>query len=214
MAVRVSSRSIENMASRPEQHTQRHENPMKRKDRYIPAPSTHRTEMKSSSEVVDVPEGEPDTMGIRQGLVFWGKLRFLNSRNYTGSLHLAQGTITPGDGSALRQAPSLRPPPTCLPDYNSSARRRGSSLNQPTNPLRPSYTPSSTSSSALRPSSPPCPTPREPMATASAAVAVPAQARARRPEEVTRVRSNTVKCRSGSMVVRPQISWCPEREAR
>jgi hypothetical protein len=148
-----------------------------------------------------------------QGLVFWGKLRSPNSRNYTGSLHLPRGTITSG-GSALRQAPSPRPSPTCLPDYNSSARRRGSSLNQPTNLSRLSYTPSSTNSSALRPSSPPCPTPREPMATASAAVAVPAQARARRPEEVTRVRSSMVKCRSGSMVVRPQISWCPEREAR
>ena len=163
--------------------------------------------------MVDVPEDVPDINGYSQGLVFWGKLRSPNSRNDTGSLHLPRGTITSG-GSALRQAPSLRSPPSCLPDYNSSARRRESSLNQPTNLSRPSYTPSSTSSSALRPSSPPCPTPREPMATASAAVAVPAQAKARRPEEVTRVRSSTVKCRSGSMVVRPQISWCPEREVK
>lgn len=171
-------------------------------------------DFESPSEVVDVREVVPDVIDTRQGLVFWGKLRFLNSRNDAGSLHLwLQEQLPPAEG-ALRQAPSLRPSPTCLPDYNSSARRRGPSLNQPTNLLRPSYTPSCTSSSALRPSSPPCPTPREPTATPSAAVAVPAQVRARRPEEVTRVRNSTAKCLSGSTVVRLQILWCPEREVK
>jgi hypothetical protein len=105
-------------------------------------------------------------------------------------------------------------PPPCLPDYNCSPEQRGSSLNRPTSPSRPSYTPSCTSSSARHPSYPPSQTPREPTATASAAVAVPVQARARRPEEVTRVRRRMERCRSASMVVRRLRLWFLAREER
>jgi hypothetical protein len=105
-------------------------------------------------------------------------------------------------------------PPTCLPDYNCCPEQRGSSLNRPTSPSRPSYTPSCTSSSARHPSSPPSQTPREHTATAFAAVAVPVPARARRPEEVTRVRRRTERCHSASMVARRLRLWFLARGER
>jgi hypothetical protein len=46
-------------------------------------------EIQSPSEVFDVPEDVIDIADLEQGLVFWGNLGFLNSRNDTGSLHLA-----------------------------------------------------------------------------------------------------------------------------
>ena len=131
-----------------------------------------------------------------------GSLPKIAHPDYTGS----RNSASPNAQTSHRQP--------CLPDYNCCREQRGYSLSRLTSPSRPSYTPSCTSSSARLPSSPPSQTPREPTATASAAVAVPAQARARRPEEVTRVRSSTVKCRSDSMVVRHLISWCPEREVK
>ena len=131
-----------------------------------------------------------------------GSLPKIAHPDYTGS----RNSASPNAQTSHRQP--------CLPDYNCCREQRGYSLSRLTSPSRPSYTPSCTSSSARLPSSPPSQTPREPTATASAAVAVPVPARERHPEEVTRVRRRTERCRSASMVARRLRLWFLVRGVR